>query len=73
MVKQVSYFLFCYLTIKQYFFIIDKTEDLESCNIFCVLGGNLQECFERKTEYIGSDLNIANNGQRNKVTISMAR
>jgi len=29
-------------------------------------GGNLQECFERKTEYIGSDLNIANNGQRNK-------
>jgi len=36
-------------------------------------GGNLQECFERKTEYIGSDLNIANNGQRNKVTISMIR
>ena len=70
MVKQVSYFLFCYLDRKT---IIDKTEDLESCNIFCVLGGNLQECFERKTEYIGSDLNIANNGQRNKVTISMAR
>ena len=32
-----------------------------------LVGGNLQECFERKTEYIGNDLNIANNGIRNKV------
>merc|ERR1712110_61215 len=29
-------------------------------------GGNLQECIERQTEYIGNDLNIANNGIRNK-------
>ena len=32
-----------------------------------ISGGNLQECIERQTEYIGNDLNIANNGIRNKV------
>ena len=32
-----------------------------------ISGGNLQECIERQTEYIGTDLNIANNGIRNKV------
>ena len=28
----------------------------------------MQECFERKTEYVGTDLNIQNNGPRNKVS-----
>ena len=34
-----------------------------------ISGGNLQECIERQTEYIGNDLNIANNGIRNKVYV----
>ena len=38
-----------------------------------ISGGNLQECIERQTEYIGTDLNIANNGIRNKVNFILDR
>ena len=36
---------------------------------YYTLGGN--DCWERKTEYVGSDLSITNNGQRNKVRMDI--
>ena len=49
-----------------YSYYTDKSNSLYVI-LMSISGGNLQECIERQTEYIGNDLNIANNGIRNKV------